>query len=148
MLTSRLREIEVVHHLVDPGVVGAQTEVTRLNAKVSRTVKKGSNTSSCGTTPSAARADGIRDHIVPRDARAAAVGARQSGKHVDQRRLAGAVRTEQTEEFPAPDLEIDAGERLQCAEALVHPRISIAGVMRGAVAGGRISGRIGSTDTA
>ena len=44
----------------------AQAEVAGLDRSVSRTVKNGSKTSSCGTTPSSApRGAVVGDHVVP-----------------------------------------------------------------------------------
>src|SRR5262245_25410523 len=49
------------------------------------------------------------------DAGVAAAGSEERGQHRQGRRLAGAVRAEQTEELAPPDLEIDPPDRLDCA---------------------------------
>ena len=50
---------------------------------------------------------------------AAGIGARETGHHVDQRGLAGAVGAEQSEELALCDLERHAGQRLHRAIALL-----------------------------
>jgi hypothetical protein len=73
---------------------------------VSRTLKKGSNTSSCGTMPSALACGGVvGHHVVAHHGDAAAAGARQAGQHRDQRGLAGAVGAQQAEELAGLDVE-------------------------------------------
>ena len=52
---------------------------------------------------------------------AAAIGARESGEDRDQRRLAGAVGAEQAEELARLHGEVDAGERIDVAEATCEP---------------------------
>ena len=46
----------------------------------------------------------------------------EAGEHVDERRLAGAVRADQPEDLALPQLEVDAVERLDAAD--VHADVS------------------------
>src|SRR5581483_1825259 len=48
----------------------------------------------------------------------AAIGRVESGNHIDRRGLAGAVRTDKAEDFPRNDMEAQAIERREAAEAL------------------------------
>ena len=50
-----------------------------------------------------ANAVGVFDDVVPADARGAGSGRRERGHHANQRGLAGAIRSEQPEDFPARD---------------------------------------------
>src|SRR5207302_10037265 len=61
-----------------------------------------------------------RAHVVTHHARGPPVGAYQAGENADERGLAGAVRAEQAGEFSLRYLEVDTGERLQIAEALLN----------------------------
>ena len=47
----------------------------------------------------------------------AAIGAREAREDRDERRLAGTVRTQQTEELAFLDREVDTVQRLHAAEA-------------------------------
>jgi hypothetical protein len=65
---------------------------------------------------------GIFDHIQSQYRRRSTVRLEQRREHADERGLAGAVGPEQTENRAAPDVEIDAGERLHVAERLDDAR--------------------------
>ena len=113
------REVEVMHHLVDPGAVRAQTVVPRLDReRLAHGEKRIEDELLRHHAEQPPRGPVLADDVVSEHARDAFVRPRKPGEHADQRRLAGAVRPEQAEEFPARDLEIDAGERLEGAIAL------------------------------
>jgi hypothetical protein len=65
---------------------------------------------------------GLRGHVVPGDARRAAVGPDQRGQHVDCGRLARPVRAEQREDGAGFDVEIDAVQDDLVLVCLSQPR--------------------------
>ena len=86
----------------------------RLKRTVAQTVSKASVVSSCGTSPISERA--ARKSVTmscPSASTCAFARLDDAADDVDQRRLAGAVRTEQRENLAVPDLEVDALERLE-----------------------------------
>ena len=86
----------------------------RLNIVVSQTVSNASVASSCGTRPIRSRAArAFFADVVTVDGDRAAARVDDAADDVDQRRLAGAVRAEQTENLAAPDLEIRVLQRLE-----------------------------------
>jgi ATPase subunit of ABC transporter with duplicated ATPase domains len=60
---------------------------------------------------------GFVHHVVPRDPRTPGRRPEQRGEHSNRGRLAGAVGSEEAENFPSRKLEIDAGNGLDVAEA-------------------------------
>ena len=73
-------------------------------------------------------------HVDPADVNGPGVGATQPGDDRDQRRLARPVRTEQPEDRPGLDLEVDARPaRPWSPYDLCRPRIASAGAARGRV---------------
>ena len=94
------REVEVMQDLVDPVVVVAQAEVAGLDAqRLAHREERIEHELLRHDAERAARVAVVGDDVVAQDAHRAAVGARQAGEDRDQRRLAGAVRTEQAEEL-------------------------------------------------
>src|SRR5262249_49634344 len=116
-------EIEMLHHLVDPGVVRADAEVARLQPQRLAHGEKGIEHQllrhHAEQAPGAAV---VPRHVGAQGARRSGVGPGEAGDHVDERRLAGAVGPEQPEEFALLDGEAHAGERPQRAEALLQVR--------------------------
>src|SRR3954462_2440873 len=112
-------KVEVVHHLVDPAVVARETVVARLQAQGFSHGKKRVEYQLLRHDPEhAARAPIVAPDVSAHHRSAAGVGTYQAGDHVDQRGLAGAVRTEQAEEFAFGHGQADAAERAQRAIAL------------------------------
>ena len=67
--------------------------------------------------PARPRRSGLQPRHVPAaELDRALVGPVEAGEHVDERRLAGAVRPDQPHDLVVVDLEIDAGERLHALE--------------------------------
>ena len=62
----------------------------------------------------------IAPHIVPHDLDAAGIGHEQSGQKLEQRGLAGAVRTQERDEFAGGRREADAVDRVNGAVGLDH----------------------------
>ena len=111
-------EIEVVQDLVDPRVVVAQTEVARLDPERFANGEKRIENELLRHDPEEPPGPAIiGDHVVTEHSRRAAVSAGEPGDDRDQRGLAGAVGTEQPEEFALLDEQIDAGQRLHRAKA-------------------------------
>ena len=115
------REVEVMQDLVDPRALLAQAEVTRLELErlahaeeriEHELLRDDAEASPCGSE--------IGDDVVAEHAHGAAVGARQSRDDRDERRLAGAVWTEQPEELALRDRQVDAVERPHLPEAARH----------------------------
>ena len=63
---------------------------------------------------------GVVDDVAAEDLGPPGVRGEQRREHADQGRLAGAVRSEQPEDGPLLDLEVDPGERSRRTEALDH----------------------------
>ena len=131
-------EVEVVQDLVDPGVVVAHAEVAGLDAQASRArVKNGSNTSSCGTTPSMRRARAVVARRrrgpgcarVPRSARARP--ARMEISVV----LPAPLGPSRPKNSPSSTARLDAGERLHAPKRRATSTTSTAAVMASAVIG-------------
>ena len=100
-------EIEVVHHLVDPGVVVADAEVARLDAqRLAHGEKRIEHELLRHHAERAARRAIVGDHVVAHHARAAASARVEAGDDRDQRGLAGAVGPEQAEELALLDREV------------------------------------------
>ncbi len=112
-------EIEVMHHLVDPGVVRANAVIPGLQAQRLAHAEKGIEHQLLGHhAEHAAREPVLRHDVGAHHLHAARIGARQPGDQVDEGGLAGAVRAEQAEEFALLDAEAYPGERAQRAVAL------------------------------
>ena len=114
------REVEVVQDLVDPRAVARACRNSRTGSRASRAREKnGSNTSSCGTTPSAAaRSRGSRRRRrgrararVPRSARVRPARIEISVV------LPAPFGPSRPKNSPSLDGEVDAGQRLHAAEA-------------------------------
>ena len=58
--------------------------------------------------------------INPGERDATAAGPQHAGDHVEQRRLAGAIRAYHAADFPCVDRKADVGDRLQAAETLAE----------------------------
>src|SRR4029077_14187169 len=65
--------------------------------------------------------EALRDDVVPGDERPPRARPQQRREHANRRRLAGAVRTEQSEDLSFLDLERDSALRLHLAEANDEP---------------------------
>jgi hypothetical protein len=115
-------QVEVLHHLVDPGIVAADAEVARLDAqglahreeRVEHQLLRHHAEHAPGTTI-------VHRHVGPQHRDRPPVGARQPGDHVDQRGLARAVRAEQAEELALADGEADAVQGQHRTKALLDP---------------------------
>ena len=119
-------EVEVLQHLVDPGVVAAQAEVARLDAqRLAHGEERVEHQLLRHHAEHAARAAVVGDaRRAPMHATPPGVGARQAGDDVDQRGLAGAVRAEQAEELALLDGEAHAGERAQARRSASRRRVT------------------------
>src|SRR5882762_6088096 len=138
------REVEVLHHLLDPGAVVVDAEITGLEAQRLAYRKEGIEYQFLWHDPErTARSAILHEHIVPHDLCRASVGADKARENVDEGCLAGAVRSEQPEKLSLRDLEVDTRKRMQPAEALVN----VADFDRGRHAGGSPARKISSTPT-
>ena len=114
------RQVEVVHDLVDPGVVAAQPEVARLDAqRLAHAEERVEHQFLRHHAEHAPRPPVVGDDIGAHHAHLARACARQAGDDADQGGLAGAVRPEQAEELALGDGKAHPGERLQRAVALL-----------------------------
>jgi hypothetical protein len=114
------RQVEMVHHLVDPVAVGAQPEIAGLELeRLAHREERVEHQLLRHHSQHAPRAAVIVDHVGTHDLHAARAGSRQPGDDADQRGLAGPVRPEQSEDLPGFDGERHAGERLKRAVALL-----------------------------
>ena len=113
-------EVEIGHDLVDPRVVVAQPEVAGLDAQgFAHGEERIEHEFLRHHAERAARGAEIGHDVVAAHRDAAFVGASEAGEDADERRLARAVRTEQSEELAFFDREADALERLQILVALL-----------------------------
>ena len=64
---------------------------------------------------------GLGGDVVPGDDRPPATRREQRAQHPDRRRLSGRVRPEEAVDLAAPDLEVEAVDRDQLAEAANEP---------------------------
>ena len=120
MLLSALSvEVEALDDLVDPRVVVAQAEVAGLDAQRLAHAEEGIEHQLLRHhSESAARTTVVAHHVVAHHREAAAVRARQPRQQADQRRLARAVRPQQTEELAGFDVQVDPVEGAHRSVAL------------------------------
>ena len=110
-------QVEVVHHLVDPGIVVFQAKVTGLQAqRFAHGEERVEHQFLRHHAQLLARGAEIADHIVAVDLDRAGVRPDQAGDDGNQGGLAGAIRPEQAEEFAFFNAE---GHAAQCLERLV-----------------------------
>jgi hypothetical protein len=69
-----------------------------------------------GDAHAAMRCGATAGHVLAEQVHRAGVGGIETADDIDHRRLAGAVRADQTENLASVDMDIDALERLQAAE--------------------------------
>ena len=106
-------EIEVLHHLVDPGGVIAHAVVTRLDRERFAHGEERIEHELLRHHPERLAGLPVLAHdVVTHHARSAGGGDRQTCDDADESRFAGAVRTEQSEKFAVRDVEAYARERL------------------------------------
>ena len=111
-------QIQVAQDLIDPCIVPAQAEITRLYPqRFADGEKRIEHELLRHDAEQPPRVAIVGAHVVPEYARAAAVGAGEPRENGNQRSLAGAVGPEQAEEFTFAYQQIDAGQRLDRAEA-------------------------------
>ncbi len=102
--------------LVDPVVVAADAEVTRLDAQRLAHVEEGVEHQFLGHHAQlAARGLVVGLHVVAVHRDAALGGARQAGQDADERGLARPVRSEQAEKFTRFDVETDRTQGVEVA---------------------------------
>ena len=110
----------MVHHLVDPRIVAPQAVIARLQAqRLAHREERVEHQLLRHHAEHAARAAVVGPHVGAHHARRSGIGARETGDHVDEGGLAGAVRAQQAEELAFLDLEAHAGQRTQRAVALL-----------------------------
>ena len=110
----------MMHDLLDPVVVATKAEISRLNSQ--RLPDAEERIEHQFLWHHAKRAAGrpiVGAHVVTHYPRGAAISERQARQNADERGLPRAIGTEQPEEFSLAYLEIDTGQRLNGAEALV-----------------------------
>ena len=114
-------EIQPRDHLVNPGIVLTQAEIARLNFQRLPHREKGIEHQFLGHhAQGPPRLAIILDHVETHHLEFSPVCASQPRDSVDERGLAGAVGTEQGEEFPLLHLQVHAVEGSHLAESLVH----------------------------
>ena len=115
-------EVEAGEDLVDPGVVAADAEITRLQAQRFAHGEEGVEHQFLRHHAKLApRLAVVGHHVVTHHRQRALVDPRQTGQCGDQRGLAGAIGAEQAEEFALADRQIHPVERLERAITLAHP---------------------------
>ena len=115
------REVEVVHHLVDPAVVAADAEIPGLQAqRLAHGEERVEHQFLRHHPEQPARAAVVPGDVRAENAYRAGIGPCQARDHIDQRGLARAVGAEQAEELALLDREAHSGERAQPAIALLE----------------------------
>ena len=115
------RQSEVRDDFVDPVVIAPQAEIARLDAqRLADGKERVEHELLWHDAQHPARLSIAGHDVVPHDAGSAAVGAYEAGEDADQRRLAGTIGAQQSEELALLHHEVDRIERLQGAIALGH----------------------------
>ena len=116
---SPICQIEIGQNLVNPGIVVADAEISRLDAQGFSDSEEGIEHQFLRHYPEfAPRIAVIGANIVAHDFERSGIGANQAGQGGDERGFASTVGSEQAEEFALADFEINAGQRLQAPERL------------------------------
>ena len=113
------REVEVVHHLINPGIIVVNPEVAGLHAqRFTNGEERIKDQLLRHNTNALARMTVVRDDIMAMNAHPTFIGAREPGDDGNQGRFAGAVGAQQAKELAFSNLERYTAQRLQGAEAL------------------------------
>ena len=107
----------MVQDLVDPGIVVADAEISRLYLqRLANGEERVEHQFLRHDAEKPSRIAIVGDDVVAEDASLAGIGVGQAREDRDQSGLAGAVGSEQAEELARFDAEVDAGKRLHGAE--------------------------------
>ena len=113
------REVEVVHHLINPGVVVANAEVAGLHAqRFPHREERIKDQLLRHNTNALPRKAVVRHNIMAMNAHPTFIGSGEPGDDGNQGRFAGAVGAQQAKELALGNLQRYAAQRLQGAEAL------------------------------
>jgi hypothetical protein len=122
-LPSLFDQVESLEQLGGPALAFAPFQMAQVGheAKVLLAGQEGVHRGKLPGDPDhVAHRVGLARHVVTGDAGIATVGADQRGQDLHRRRLAGTVWTEQGEDRPLGDVQVDAVERRLLAERLAQ----------------------------